>query len=105
MFDNVLSNAVKYADGDLSVALTPEGTVTFSNAAPSLSHVQAERLFDRFFTVDTAGGSTGLGLSIAKEIVQRHHGSISLAPHEGPGTTVRLVLPIAQEQNGGSQAM
>ena len=37
---------------------------------------------------------TCLGLSIAKEIVQRHHGTIALAPHQGPGTTVRLTLPI-----------
>ena len=34
------------------------------------------------------------GISIAKEIVQRHHGTIALAPHEGPGTTIRLTLPI-----------
>ena len=39
---------------------------------------------------------TGLGLSIAREIVLRHHGSIALTDHEGPGTTVRIVLPIRQ---------
>ena len=45
-------------------------------------------------------GGTGLGLSIAREIVQRHHGTISLVPHEGPGTTVRLELPITQPAPG-----
>ena len=83
VFDNVLSNAVKYADGDLSVALTPEGTVTFSNAAPSLSHVQAERLFDCFFTVDTAGGSTGLGLSIARMLTEKMGGRAAAACQDG----------------------
>lgn len=83
VFDNVLSNAVKYADGDLSVALTPEGTVTFSNAAPSQSHVQAERLFDRFFTVDTAGGSTGLGLSIARMLTEKMGGRAAAACQAG----------------------
>ena len=83
MFDNVLSNAVKYADGDLSVALTPEGTVTFSNAAPSLSHVQAERLFDRYFTVETAGDSTGLGLAIVRSLTERMGGTIRAEYRDG----------------------
>ena len=58
-----------------------------------------DRIFDRFYRVDKArsreSGGTGLGLSIARELVLRHTGSLALAPHEGPGTTVRLVLPIA----------
>ena len=62
-----------------------------------------DQIFDRFFRVDKArsreSGGTGLGLSIAREIVQRHHGTIALAPHEGPGTTIRLTLPIGGPSN------
>ena len=77
IFDNILSNAVKYSDGDLTVTLSPEGTVVFSNSARKLGRVQAERLFERFFTVESARGSTGLGLSIAKQLTERMNGSIS----------------------------
>lgn len=70
VFDNILSNAAKYTDGDLSVRLTRDGRVTISN------RVQAGRLFDRFFTVEAANGSTGLGLSIAKLLTEKMGGRI-----------------------------
>ena len=58
-----------------------------------------DRVFDRFYRVDKArsreSGGTGLGLSIAREIVIRHHGKLFLVDRPGPGTTVRLELPIA----------
>ena len=83
VFDNILSNAVKYADGDLAVSLLPDGTVTFSNSAPSLSRVQAERLFDRFYTVETARDATGLGLSIARLLVEKMGGVITASYENG----------------------
>lgn len=83
IFDNILSNAVKYSDGDLAVSLRPDGTVTFSNSAPSLSRVQAERLFDRFYTVETARNSTGLGLSIAKLLTEKMGGTITAEYESG----------------------
>jgi two-component system sensor histidine kinase VicK len=43
-------------------------------------------------------GGTGLGLSIAREIVLRHGGTIKLVDHDGPGTVVRITLPIMQEE-------
>ena len=77
VFGNILSNAAKYSDGDLTVSLTPEGTVTFTNHARGLGRVQVERLFDRFFTVESASGSTGLGLSIARQLTEKMGGHIS----------------------------
>ena len=91
VFGNILSNAAKYSDGDLTVSLTPEGTVTFTNHAHGLGRVQAERLFDRFFTVESANGSTGLGLSIARQLTEKMGGHIS-AEYEDESLCVRVTL-------------
>jgi len=77
IFSNVISNAVKYAEGDLAVTMSEAGDITFKNTARSLSALDAEKLFDRFYTVNSARGSTGLGLSIAKILVERMGGHIS----------------------------
>lgn len=76
IFNNIISNAVKYSDGDFSVTLIQEGTVTFINTAKDLSAVEVGKLFDRFYTVDSARKSTGLGLSIAKLLTERMNGKI-----------------------------
>lgn len=92
IFDNILSNAVKYADGDLAVTLLPDGAVTSSNSAQALSRVQAERLFDRFYTVEAARDSTGLGLSIAKLLTEKMGGTIS-ADYADGRLRIRTVFP------------
>lgn len=83
IFNNILDNAAKYSSGDLTVCLAPEGRITFSNSAPDLTPVMAERLFDRFYTVETARRSTGLGLSIAKVLTERVGGTIAASCQEG----------------------
>ena len=65
------------------------GEITFENAASSLDEVSAKRLFDRFFTVENARGSAGLGLSIAKLFVEKMGGSIGASWAAG-----RLVIRI-----------
>lgn len=74
---NVLSNALKYSDGDLAVSLSENGEFVFSNMASGLGEVQIERLFNRFYTVETARNSTGLGLAIAKRLVEQMQGEIA----------------------------
>ena len=77
IFSNIISNALKYSDGDLSVLMTKEGCITFSNTAQNLNSVAVGRLFDRFYTVETSRNATGLGLSIAKLLTERMGGSIA----------------------------
>lgn len=76
IFGNIISNALKYSDGDFSAALDSRGTVAFFNSAHGLDPVSAGKLFDRFYTVETGQGSTGLGLSIARLLTERLGGTI-----------------------------
>lgn len=83
IFDNILSNAVKYSDGDLSVRLSPDGTVWFENHAKDLDAMQTAHLFERFYTVNTARSGTGLGLSIAKLLTEKMGGNIAAEYNTG----------------------
>lgn len=76
VFSNLLSNAAKYSDGDLRVELTPGGKVKFSNRCRALTGVEVGKLFDRFYTVEAARKSTGLGLSIARALCERMGGEL-----------------------------
>ena len=101
---NVIGNAIKYTPDGGHIRITAgasENSVWMEvcDDGIGIPEKDRDRIFDRFYRVDKArsreSGGTGLGLSIAKEIVLRHSGTIRLAHHEGPGTTIRLTLPIA----------
>ena len=94
VFSNLLSNALKYSQGDLRVTLTEAGEVTFSNRAPDLTPVMVGRLFDRFYTVETGRSATGLGLSIAKLLTEAMGGTIQ-AEYHGETLTLRLSFPAS----------
>lgn len=84
IFGNIISNTVKYSDGDLEITLEETGRITFANHAEKLDEIQVGRLFDRFYTVETASsGSTGLGLSIARALTEQMGGSITAEYKDG----------------------
>ena len=76
VFSNIISNALKYSDGDLSVIMEQDGTIAFINTASNLDRVSVGQLFNRFYTVEAGRNSTGLGLAIAKDLMDRMGGKI-----------------------------
>lgn len=76
VFENILANVSKYSNGDFKVLLDKDGKITFSNKATSLDATTVQKIFDRYFTVENAKKSTGLGLSIAKQLVELNGGTI-----------------------------
>ena len=110
---NILSNAVKYTPdgGHIRVTAGQSGDKVWMEVADDgigIPKKDRKRIFERFYRVDKArsreSGGTGLGLSIATEIVQRHNGSLAIVDRSGPGTTVRLELPIRQTQGQEARA-
>ncbi len=91
VFSNLMNNALKYSAGDLSITLKEPCEIAFSNTAQELTQTQVEKLFDRFYTVESARKSTGLGLSIARTLVDRMGGTIDAALADGV-LTITIVL-------------
>lgn len=83
IFGNVIGNAIKYSDGDLEIILSEAGEIVFTNSASQLDEIQVGKLFDRFYSVENAKKSTGLGLSIAKVLTEQINGTISASYHSG----------------------
>ena len=92
VFSNLISNVIKYSDGDLKIVLSENGEITFSNTASGLDEIQMGKLFDRFYTVEAARRSTGLGLAISKTLVEQMKGTIS-ATYENCRLSIHIFFP------------
>ena len=106
---NVVSNAIKYTPDGGRIAISAGRNplrvwMEVSDNGIGIPEADRPRIFERFYRVDKArsreSGGTGLGLSIAKEIVDRHEGIIALVDRPGPGTTIRIELPIEGPAHG-----
>jgi signal transduction histidine kinase len=101
---NVLDNALKYApEAHVGIAATRVAggvEIVIDDAGPGMSQEDRDHAFARFYRGDIADRppGAGLGLPIARGIVERAGGSIELRSAPGAGTSVRIVLPAASER-------
>jgi hypothetical protein len=100
-----VSNAVKFTTngGSVEVRLSStadEALIEVVDNGIGIAPEEQELLFDRFFrsseATERAIPGTGLGLTIVKAIVERHHGSIEVESASGCGTTMRVRLPLRE---------
>lgn len=104
VIDNLVENALRHAaaGGRVTVRLTPESDlvrVTVHDTGPGIPEGERERVFDRFYRGDKSrsseSGHAGLGLSIARGILELHGRTIDFVSRAGEGTTFFFGLPIA----------
>ena len=78
VYSNIISNALKYGEGEFNVQMDEKGNITFSNYAPNMDSVEANKLLDRYYTISDAKASSGIGLSISNEILQEMGGELKV---------------------------
>jgi len=101
VFINIFSNAADSMPegGRITIStLLKEGMVEamVADTGSGISSENMVRVFDTLFTTKEAGSGTGLGLSLCKEIIRQHLGSIDISSIEGQGTTVTIKIPIGE---------
>ena len=103
---NLLDNAVRFSPpgAGVTISATREDgmcVVSVADAGPGISAESLPRVFERFYRVDPAraraGGGTGIGLAIAKSVVEAHGGHIRAESEEGKGSVFTFDLPVVEE--------
>jgi signal transduction histidine kinase len=99
---NVSDNAARHGAGRVAFTLAERdgrARLSISDDGPGIPADARERVFDRFARLDDArasgSGGTGLGLAIARDVVERHGGTIAIDPDHRPGTRFVITLPLS----------
>lgn len=103
LFSNLLDNAIKYtSQGSIIVAVKrtkTEATITITDTGIGIPKEHQEKIFDRFYRADESRSEHGygLGLSIAKQIMQVHQGTIAVKSDEKKGTSMIVSFPLLKQ--------
>jgi signal transduction histidine kinase len=110
---NLFDNAIKYnrQSGTIRCELTTSGGMAvfrIANTGAEIPESDRARIFDRFFRVESSrvrtgigGGGQGLGLSIAREIVRAHGGTLTIEPSEPGWVVFQFTIPLSGTGDDG----
>lgn len=113
VLENLLSNALKFTPrgGTIHVHAYPEGATTvidFADTGPGIAADEREKVFDAFYSGAAPQGGplkgTGIGLSVVREFVEAHGGTVEIVSGEFPGAHLRIRLPAATRREAAHAA-
>jgi two-component system sensor histidine kinase KdpD len=106
---NLVENALKYTPPGTRITISVRRLrdaieVAVSDTGPGIPPNQLPRLFDKFYRADPSGRipGSGIGLAIARGLVEAHGGRIWVESRVGEGTTFRFTLPLAERESGSA---
>ncbi len=103
VFINILVNGAHAIakNGEINIGSRQDGNniiITITDTGCGMPEEVAAKIFDPFFTTKEAGKGTGLGMSVAAEIIKNHEGCIEVESTPGKGTTFRVIIPIKSKE-------
>lgn len=106
---NIIRNAAESSEGPVRIEVStsqvgPDASVRIRDNGRGMTHADAERVFDPFYTTRLGKGGTGLGLSVAHGIVSDHGGKLKIQSEPGEGTIVELLLPLISSASDSTTA-
>ena len=113
VLENLLSNALKFTPrgGTIHLHAYPDGSTTvidFADTGPGISPDERDKIFDAFYSGATPQGGplkgTGIGLSVVREFVEAHGGTVEIVTGQFPGAHLRIRLPAAARRESAHAA-
>ena len=77
ILENIISNTIKYTDEDIKITLLDNGKIIIKNKSHVLDNTTVNKMFDRYYTIESGSNTSGIGLSIAKQLVKINGGKIT----------------------------
>lgn len=83
ILENIISNTIKYTDEDIKITLLDNGKIIIKNKSHALDNTTVNKIFNRYYTVESGSNTSGIGLSIAKQLVNINGGKITAKYSQG----------------------
>ena len=77
ILENIISNTIKYTDEDIKITLLDNGKIIIKNKSQALDNTTVNKIFNRYYTIESGSNTSGIGLSIAKQLVKINGGEIT----------------------------